>query len=75
MNNTTDLEADWVVIQKVNTVHSNPTLWQTDFVFTTSDTNKPAWEYNYDIQITYADWKKSSSSIWICTILQDATKS
>lgn len=75
LRNTWDTINDWVVLQKINTVHSNPTAWETTFVLSTSDTNIPAWDYVFDLQITYPWGNKSSTWIGICTVLLDATKS
>lgn len=72
--NDTDTTLDWVVLQKVNTIHSNPTWWVTIFVLSTTDTDIPAGDYYFDIQVKYADNTKSSAWKWICEILQDITK-
>lgn len=74
LNEIVDTPLSWVVLQKINTVHSNPTQWQTQFEISSTETNIKNGEYYYDLQITYPDGKKSSTNIWLCAILQDVTK-
>lgn len=75
LKNTWDTTDEWVVLQKINAIHSDPVNWETIFVLSITDTNIPAWDYAFDIQITFAWWTKSSTWVGVCTVLLDATKS
>lgn len=62
-------------IQKILTVHSNPTQWETQLRIESSETEDLApWEYRFDVQIVSPGGDVSSAPKRPFIVLQDVTK-